>query len=112
MSLLNWLVCTTQRAAMTYEEFRRQLGKAGITSREFAELIKLNPNSITNYAKQGEVPTHLAIIVSLMGDMAEHGLDFRAVLSRIEIEPNRPRGGASKGRFGGTKQFNLQLPTA
>lgn len=46
---------------MTYDEFRRQLGKAGVTAREFAELLSLNPNSITNYARQGEVPSHLTV---------------------------------------------------
>jgi 23S rRNA maturation-related 3'-5' exoribonuclease YhaM len=96
-------------ASMTYEEFRRQLGKAGITAREFGEVLKLHPKSITNYSKQGEVPTHLAVIVSLMGEMAEHGVDYRSVLARIQIEPNKPRGGAAKGRFGGTKQIDLQL---
>jgi 23S rRNA maturation-related 3'-5' exoribonuclease YhaM len=99
-------------ATMTYEEFRRQLGKAGITAREFGEALKLHPKSITNYSKQGEVPTHLAVIVSLMGEMAEHGLDYRAVLARIHIEPNKPRGGATKGRFGGTKQIELQLSSS
>ncbi|WP_026345523.1 hypothetical protein [Novispirillum itersonii] len=88
---------------MTYDEFKRQLGKAGVTAREFAELIKLNPNSITNYARQGAVPSHLAVIVALMGEMAEHGIDFRSVLDRIEITPNKPRGAAAKGRFGGAK---------
>lgn len=98
--------------AVTYDEFKRQLGKAGLTAREFAELVKLHPNSITNYGQQGEVPSHLAIIVTLMGEMAENGLDFRAVLSRIDIESNRPRGAAAKGRFGGDKQIMLQLPAA
>lgn len=96
--------------AMTYEEFRRQLGKAGLTVKGFAEQIKQTPNSITNYAKQGEVPPHLAIIAALMGDMAESGLDFRATLSRIQFNPGKPRGGATKGRFGGSKQISLQLP--
>lgn len=94
---------------MTYEEFRRQLGKAGLTVRGFAELIKQTPNSITNYAAQGEVPPHLAIIAALMGDMAESGQDFRSTLARIEFEASKPRGGAAKGRFGGTKQIDLQL---
>lgn len=94
---------------MLYDEFRRQLGKAGITSREFAELMKLNPNSITNYSRSGEVPSHLAVIVTLMGEMADNGLDFRAAISRINIEPNRTRGASSKGRFGGNKQIDLQL---
>lgn len=87
---------------MTYEEFRRQLGKAGLTAKEFAELVKLNSNSITNYAKSGEVPSHLAVIAALLGEMAEHKIDFRDALSRIEIEPNKPRG-AGIGKFGGSK---------
>lgn len=93
---------------MNYEEFRRQLGKAGLTVKGFAELIKQTPNSITNYASQGEVPPHLAIIAALMGEMADGGLDFRATLSRIHFEANKPRGGATKGRFG-NKQYNLNL---
>jgi 23S rRNA maturation-related 3'-5' exoribonuclease YhaM len=99
-------------SSMTYEEFRRQLGKAGITAREFGEVLKLHPKSITNYSMQGEVPTHLAVIVSLMGEMAENGIDYRAVLARICIKPNKPRGGATKGRFGGSKQIDLDLPTS
>ena len=93
--------------AMTYEEFRRQLGKAGLTVKGFAELIKQTPNSITNYAAQGEVPPHLAIIAALMGDMAESGQDFRATLARIQFEASKPRGGAIKGRFGGSKQADI-----
>lgn len=92
---------------MTYEEFRRQLGKAGLSAREFACLVKINRNSITNYAKEGIVPTHWAIVASLMGEMANHKLDFREVLSQIDIEPNKVRGSAAKGRFGGSKQIDL-----
>lgn len=97
---------------MTYEEFRRQLGKAGLTVKEFALLIKQTPNSITNHAAGGEVPQHLAIIASLMGDMADAGVDFRATLGRIEYEPSKPRGGATKGRFGGSKQPDMFIRTA
>lgn len=94
---------------MTYEEFRRQLGKAGISARKFAELVKLNPNSITNYARQGEVPSHLAIIILLMAEMAENGIKFQEVISRINITPHKIRGSAAKGRFGGNKQMDLEL---
>lgn len=72
-----------------YGEFRRQLGKAGLTVKSFAELIKQTPNSITNYAKSGEVPTHLAIIAALMGEMAENGQDFRATLGRIQFSSSK-----------------------
>lgn len=84
---------------MDYEEFRRQLGKAGLSAKEFAELIKLNRNSVTNYAQSGTVPSHLAVIATLLGEMAERKIDFRDVLSRIEITPNKPRGSG----FGGSK---------
>ena len=66
-------------------------------------MIKQSPNSITNYATQGEVPAHLAVIAALMGDMAEGGLNFRVTLSRIQFDACKPRGGAVKGRFGGGK---------
>ena len=81
---------------MTYQEFRRQLGKAGLSVKEFAELIKQSPNSITNYGAAGSVPPHLAVIAALMGDMAEHGLDFRNTLSKIEFESCRSRGRPTK----------------
>ncbi len=94
---------------MVYSEFKRHLAKAGITAREFAELVRLHPNSITNYAKLRVVPSHWAVIATLMAEMAEQQLDFRAALARIEIEPNKPRGAGAKGRFGGAKQIELQL---
>ncbi|MFA7242329.1 MAG: hypothetical protein WC091_19630 [Sulfuricellaceae bacterium] len=95
---------------MTYDEFRRQLGKAGLSVKSFAGLIKQNPNSITNYAAQGEIPPHLAIIATLMADMADHELDFRASLSRIHFEAAKPRGSAVKGQFGGSRQGNISQP--
>src|SRR5690349_16135923 len=94
---------------MNYYEFRRQLGKAGLTVKEFAELIKQTPNSITNYAAQGEVPSHLAIIAALMADMAESGLNFRETLTRVNIETSRPRSRSVKGSFRGSRQIGLQL---
>jgi len=80
-------------SAMTYDEFQRQLGKAGLTIREFAELVGMNRNSISNCSRKGEVPSHLAIIAALMGEMAENRVDFCSVLAKIEIEPKKSRGG-------------------
>lgn len=94
---------------MVYEEFKRQLGKAALTTREFAELLKLNPNSITNYSKRGTVPNNLAVIAVLMGVMADNGIDFRPVVTDIDIEPNKVRGAAAKGKFGGDKQTSLTI---
>ena len=89
---------------MTYDEFKRQLGKAGLSVKNFAGLIKQHPNSITNYAAQGEIPPHLAIIVALMGHMADNGLDYRAALQQVEFDASKPRGSSVKGKFGGIKQ--------
>lgn len=101
--------CIYDYLFMTYKEFRRQLGKAGLTVKDFAGLVKQTPNSITNHASQGQVPSNLAIIATLMGEMAEANLDYRTALSRIEIKQCRPRGNAAKGSFGGNKQINLEL---
>lgn len=88
---------------MTYKEFKRQLGKAGISSvREFADILNMNPNSITNYSTSGEVPSHLAIIAALLGEMAENQIDFKKVFRKIKFDPKKPRGKAAKGIFGGT----------
>lgn len=85
---------------MTYDEFQQHIGKAGLQLREFADLVKMNRISIYNCAKKGEVPSHLAVIAALLGEMAERGIDYRDVLSKIEIAPKKPRG-AGIGKFGG-----------
>lgn len=94
---------------MTYDEFRRQLGKAGVTALQFANLVKMNPNSVTNCAQKGVVPSHLAVISVLMGEMADNGLDFRVALAKIDIKSKLSRGGAAKGRFSGSKQKDSVL---
>lgn len=77
---------------MTYDEFQTHINKAGIQLREFAELVRMNPISIYNCAKKGEVPSHLAVIAVLLGEMTERGIDFREVLLKIDISPKKPRG--------------------
>jgi hypothetical protein len=96
---------------MTYDEFQRQVGKAGLTMREFADLLRMNPISLSNYAKRGEVPSHLAVIAALLGTLAEKHIDFRMVLNEIDIAAKKPRGGGTSGHFGGDKQNNLELFT-
>lgn len=92
---------------MIYGEFKRQLGKAGISGREFAKLVKLNPNSLTNYAKTGRIPSHWAIVATLIAEMAEHGMSYQQVIQHIDLEPNKVRGAAKEGVFGGNPQKNL-----
>lgn len=89
--------------SMTYDDFLHHIDRAGLKLHEFATLVKMNPNSVTNYAKTGEVPSHLAVISALLGEMQARGIDYRAVLSEIDIAPKKPRG-AGLGKFGGDKQ--------
>lgn len=79
-------------ASMRYEDFKRNVGRAGLTVAELARLMHLHRNTLTNYAKVGEVPDHLALIVVLLGDMADKGLDFRSAFERVEFKPKKPRG--------------------
>ena len=68
---------------MTYKEFQRLVGKAGLKLGEFARLMKMHPTSITNKGTKG-VPWHLAVIAALFAEMADRGIDFRAILLKID----------------------------
>lgn len=78
--------------------------------RSFAELIGMNPNSITNYAGRGELPQHIALVAVLVAEMAARGLDYRNAIAKV-APIRKPRGAARRGRFGGTRQADLDLPS-
>ena len=99
----------TQSKAMTYDDFLAALGKAGLSVRAFADLIGMNPNSVSNYASGDEVPRHLAVIAVLLGEMNVQGVAFRAAIERINFTRKKPRGRGRSGRFGGDKQDQLEL---
>ncbi|MDC4790569.1 XRE family transcriptional regulator, partial [Acinetobacter baumannii] len=67
-----------------YSEFQRLIGKAGLTIKVFAEFLRMNTNSITNYHKVGIVPSHIAIIISLISTMKDKGLDFYEVFEKLK----------------------------
>lgn len=96
-------------ALVSYEEFLSELSHAGLTVREFADLVGKNPNSISNYARLGELPDHLAIIAVLIAEMSARGLDFRCAIGRVDLTWKKPRGGARAGHFGGDRQVPLDL---
>lgn len=64
---------------MEYEELRRQIGKAGLTNKAFAELIGVHPKSVTNFKAKG-IPSNIAIIAVLMAEMKEHRIDFEEAI--------------------------------
>lgn len=93
---------------MPYAEFVAELERAGLSVRSFADLIGMNPNSITNYARRGELPQHLALLAVLVAEMATHGLDYRAAI--VKVAPTKkPRGATRRGHFGGNRQTSLDL---
>lgn len=70
---------------MTYTEFRRHLGKAGLTVNEFSSLIDVRASSVSNYAKKNAVPRQYAILAILLGDAADRGHNFRDLLRQFGI---------------------------
>ena len=89
---------------MSYADFVEELRKAGLSVRAFAKLIGMNPNSISNYARCGELPTHLALIAVLIVGVDETGGDYREVISRVQVVPKKPRGSGRRGCFGGDRR--------
>lgn len=86
---------------MQYTEFQQVLDEAGLSLREFALLMRLNPNSVTNYKKRGTVPSHLAVIACLVRELALRGADYRSVIDLADVKPNAPRGSVQRA-FGHT----------
>ncbi|WP_174983990.1 XRE family transcriptional regulator, partial [Burkholderia lata] len=70
--------------------------------REFARLIRMNESSITNYSSKGTVPSHLAVIATLIGALAAHEIDFRELIAQTAIEAKRPRGRGMNFRKNGS----------
>jgi transcriptional regulator with XRE-family HTH domain len=91
-----------------YQAFVNELGKAGLNVRQFADLVGMNRNSVSNYAN-GSVPRHLALIAVLLGELNFRNIDFHPAVSRVSLIPKRPRGWAKRGRFGGNRQQELDL---
>lgn len=69
---------------MPYEEFQRLIGKSGLSIKEFAQLLDMNPNSITNYKKIGKVPTQIAVITVILSDMKDDGIDFYPIFEKVK----------------------------
>jgi len=76
---------------MDYSEFTRNIKKTGLTLREFAHLIKTNPNSITNLSKSKKVPKNLAIIAVLLGEIADKEIEYEHLFEKMDLQPQKPR---------------------
>lgn len=98
-----------QETALSYDEFLSELGRAGLSVRKFAELVGMRPNSVSNNAKRGEVPNHLAVIATLLAELGVRRIPIDPVFARLELTKSvkKPRGTAAAGKFGGDKQGRL-----
>jgi len=95
--------------AVTYDDFITELNKAGLSVRRFADLLRMQPNSISNNKKKGEVPDHLAVIASLLAEMSTRAIDFEPIFARLEPSRKKPRGASMPGKFAGDPQGVLEL---
>jgi hypothetical protein len=94
---------------MSYEEFQRQVFKAGLTIKSFADLMCMNRISLSNLSKKGTVPDHWAVVAVLMAEMKENGLDFVGALTKLSLGYKKPRGAGMLGKFGGDRQQVLPI---
>lgn len=74
---------------MDYDEFKRHLGKAGVSINEYAALLHVRPSSISNYAKKGAIPQQHALIAVALGDAGDRGVNFLELFSRYGVHPAR-----------------------
>ena len=101
---LRWSEVTS--LILPYQDFLEKLKRVGLSVRQFVELIGMNPNSILNYMRAGELPTKLALISTLVVGISGIGGDYRRITSRVERVRKKPRGSTRSGIFGGGWQSN------
>lgn len=71
---------------MDYSLFKKKLGQAGLSVTDFAELMQMTGNSVSNYSSKGYVPVHLAVAVTLMSEMAYRNIEFKSLLAKAHTE--------------------------
>ena len=76
---------------MDYEEFTRNIGKAGLNIKEFAYLIKSKPNSLTNLKSKDIIPKNLAIISVLLGELVDKKISYKNLFKDLEIQEQKAR---------------------
>jgi len=67
---------------MTYKEFQIALIELNLNIKDFAQILGMNPNSITNYKLKGIIPLQLAILINLMKEMHRNNLDYLDVIEK------------------------------
>jgi len=94
---------------VTYDDFIIELNRARLSVRRFAELMSMQPNSVSNNKKKGDVPVHLAVIASLLAEMASCDIDYAPIFERLKPDRKKSRGAARTGKFAGNPQGMLEF---
>lgn len=68
---------------MNYKEFKRNLGRAGLTNKT--------------------IPNHYAVIALLMIELADNGIEFQEKVLNLKLKEAKPRG---KGFISIKEKFN------
>jgi hypothetical protein len=70
---------------MKYEEFKQQVKRSGLTLKAFANLLGINPISISNFKARRDVPDQLGLIACFMAEYKEKKLDFMDVFDHAGL---------------------------
>lgn len=91
-----------QKIKMTYEDLVSYIHSSGMSIKEFAELLNMQPNSITNLKKEGTpIPKLLFAVALLIYKVNQLGGNAKEVLEPFEFEKIKPkRKSGEKGLFG------------
>lgn len=97
-----------QKIKMTYEDLVSYIHSSGMSIKEFAELLNMQPNSITNLKKEGTpIPKLLFAVALLVYKVNQLGGNAREVLGPFEFEKIKPkRKSGEKGLFIRKQQKN------
>lgn len=81
---------------MNYQDFKNCIRRSGLGLKEFANLLGMNPRSISNYSKPGVVPGHLAVIALMAMELKRRDVDLDCLFAKL----NDFNGQGSKQRKG------------
>lgn len=91
----------SQKRKMTYDELAFYIHNSGMSIKEFADLLNMQPNSITNLKKEGiPIPKLLFAVAILAYKVNQLGGNAKEVLEPFEFEKIKPkRKSDEKGLF-------------
>lgn len=69
---------------MNYSELQIELINSGLSIKDFASLIGMHPNSVTNYKSKGVLPLNISIIVALIVELKRNGVDPEPIIEGVK----------------------------